>query len=121
MAEKLHLLRSTGSPIHWAFASGAGGAYNSEPGQQIWGTLGMLRTMATAIRSRTDYAILALAIFTACHSLRVAETASICRPDVSQPSWVGFYDRNTKRLWIPVGLGLWAERWRQALLACGII
>ena len=42
MAEKLQLLRPMVAPIHWAIAAGARRAYNSEPGQQVWGTLGML-------------------------------------------------------------------------------
>ena len=121
MAEKLQLLRPTVGPIHWAIAADAGRAYNSEPGQQVWGTLGMLRAMATAVRTDTDLAVLALAVFSACHGLRVGEVASIRRADVSQPGWVSFYDRKTKRRWIPARLGTWAERWRQALLACGIV
>ena len=73
MAEKLQLLRPTVGPIHWAIAAGAGRAYNSEPGQQVWGTLGMLRAMATAVRTDTDLAVLALAVFSACHGLRSLE------------------------------------------------
>ena len=42
MAEKLQLLQPTVGPIHWAIAAGAGRAYNSELGQQVWGTVGML-------------------------------------------------------------------------------
>ena len=87
MAKKLQLLRPTVCPIHRAIAAGAGLAYNSEPRQQVWGTLGMLRTMATAVRSETDFAVLALAVFSACHGLRVGEAASIRRTDVSQPGW----------------------------------
>ena len=85
MAEKLQLLRPTVGPIHWAIVAGAGRAYNSEPGQQVWGTLGMLRAMATAVRTDTDLAVLALAVFCACHGLRVGEAANIRRADVSQP------------------------------------
>ena len=59
--------------------------------------------------------------FSACHGLRVGEAASIRRADVSQPGWVSFYDRKTKRRWIRARLGTWAERWRQALLACAIV
>ena len=121
MAEKLQLLRPTVGPIHWAIAAGAGRANNSEPGQQVWGTLGMLRAIATAVRTETDLAVLALAVFSACHGLRVGEAASIRRVDVSQPGWVSFYARKTKRRWIPARLGTWAERWRQALLACGVV
>ena len=86
MAEKLQLLQPTVWPIHCAIAAGAIGAYNSEPGQQVWGTVGMLRTMATAVRSETNLAVLALAVFSVCHGLRVEEAASIHRADVSQPS-----------------------------------
>ena len=121
MAEKLQLQRPTVGPVHWAIAAGVGRAYNSEPGQQVWGTLSMLRAMATAVRTDTDLAVLALAVFSACHGLRVGEAASIRKADVSQPGWVSFYDRKTKRRWIPARLGTWAERWRQALLACGIV
>ena len=85
--------------IHWAIAAGARRAYNLEPGQQIWGTLGMLCTMATAVRSETDFAILALAIFNACHGLWVGEDASIRSADISLPGWASFYDRKTKRRW----------------------
>ena len=121
MAKKLQLLRPTGGRIHRAIAARAGRAYNSEPGQQVWGTLGMLRAMATAVRTDTDLAVLALAVFRPCHGLRVGEAASIRKADVSQPGWVSFYDRKTKRHWIPARPGTWAERWRQALLACGIV
>ena len=81
----------------------------------------MLRTMATAVRSETDFANLTLAIFSFCHGLRVGEAASVHRVDISQPGWISFYDCKTKRRWIPARLGVWAERWRQALLACGIV
>ena len=121
MAEKLQLLRPTVGPIHSAMAAGAGRAYNSEPGQQVWGTLGMLRAMATAVRTDTDLAVLALAVFGACHGLRVEEAAGIRRADISQPGWVSFYDRKTKRRWIPARLATWAERWRQALLSCNVV
>ena len=70
-------------PIQWAMAAGAGRVYNSEPRQQVWGTLGMHRTMATAVRSETDFAVLTLAIFTVCHDLRVREAASIRKVDIS--------------------------------------
>ena len=121
MARKLQLLRPTVCPIHCAIAAGAGWAYNSEACHQVWGTLGMLRTMATAIRSVTYFAVLALAVFSVCHGLRVGEAASMRRADVSQPSWIGFYCSKSERRWIPARLGVWAKQWRQALLACGIV
>ena len=85
MAEKLQLLRPTVCPIQWAIGTGVGRAYNSEPGQQVWGTLGMLQTMAAAVRSETDFAILTLAVFGVCHGLRVGEAATISRVNISQP------------------------------------
>ena len=77
--------------------------------------------MATAVQTDTDVAVLALAVFSACHGLRVGEAASVRRADVGQPGWVSRYDRKTKRRWIPARLVTWVERWRQALLACGIV
>ena len=47
-------------PVHWAITARAGRAYNSEPGRRVWGTLGMLRAMATAVRTEMDLAVLAL-------------------------------------------------------------
>ena len=87
MAEKLQLLRPTVYPIHRAIAAGAGRAYNSEPGQQVWGTLGMLRIMATVVRSKLDLAILALAVFSVCHGLRVGEAGGIRK--AGQPTRLG--------------------------------
>ena len=95
MAKKLQFLRpgralSTG-------LSQLGRVYNSEPSQHVWGTLGRLRAMPTALRTETDVAVLALAVFSACHSLRVGEA----RAAISHPGWISFYDRKTKRRWIP--------------------
>ena len=83
IAEKLQLLRPTVYTIHWAVAAGDGQAYNSEPGQQVCGTLGMLRTMAAAVRTEADLAVLALAILSACHGPRVGEATSVRRTDIS--------------------------------------
>ena len=80
MAKKLQLLRPTVGPIHWAIAAGAGRAYNCEPGQQVWGTLGMLRAMATAVRTDTDLAVLALTSsvpVTVCGSERLPVSAGL--------------------------------------------
>ena len=80
MAEKLQLLRPTVGPIHWAIAARAGRAYNSEPGQQVWGTLGMPQAMATAVRTDTDLAVLALAVpvpVTVCGSERLLASAGL--------------------------------------------
>ena len=121
MAQKLQLVRPTVCPIHWAVAAGAGRSYNSEPSQHVWGTLGMLCTMAMAVRSETDFAVLALAIFSGCHSLRVGEAASMCKTDVKQLGWITFYDRKTKRRWIWARLGICAERCRQAMQACRVV
>ena len=121
IAEKLQMLRPTICPIHQAIAAGDGRSYNSKPGQQVWGTLGMLHAMATAVRTETDLAVLALVVLSACHGLRAGEAASVCTTDVSQPGWISFYDRKTKRRWIPARLGPWTERRRQALLACGVV
>ena len=43
----------------------------------------MLRTMATAVRSETDFAVLTLAIFSVCHGLWAGEAASIRKVDIS--------------------------------------
>ena len=97
MAEKLLLPRPTVCPILWAITAGAGGVYNFEPPQLVWGTLGMLGTMATAVRSKTDFAVLALTVFTVCHSLQVGDAAGIDTRDVSERGWITFYDHKTKR------------------------
>ena len=109
MADKLLLLRPTLCPIHWAIAARAGWAYNSELGQQVWGTPGMLRTIIAAALSETDFAVLTLAVFSVCHGLRVGDSqaASIRTSDISQPGWISFYDRQTKRRWILARLGVW--------------
>ena len=62
MAENLQFLRPTVCPIHWALTAGAGRAYHSERGEQVWGTLGMLRATATAVRTQTDLPVLALCL-----------------------------------------------------------
>ena len=121
MAKKLQLPRPTVCPIHWAIAAGAGRASNSERGQQVCGTPGKLRTMAMAVRTKTDLAVLALAVIMAYQGLRVWEAATIRTTDVSHAEWISFYDRKTKRQPIPARLGTWAERWRHALLACGAV
>ena len=104
--------------MDWAIAARAAKAYGTKPGQQLWGPFTMLRTMSAAVRSKTDFAMLALAVFNVCHCLRVGEAASIHKANISALGWLGFYDTKTKRQWVPARLGAWGERWRQALLAC---
>ena len=77
--------------------------------------------MGEAVRPETDVGVLAPAVFNVCHGPRVGDAASIRRANVSQLGWISFYDRKTKRRWIPARLGVWAERWRQALLLCGMV
>ena len=43
----------------------------------------MLQTMAAAVRSKTDFAIFTLAVFSVCHKLRVGEAPSIRKVDIS--------------------------------------
>ena len=107
--------------MHWAIVAGDGPAYNSELGQQVWGTLGMLRTMTTAVHSETDFAVPALAFLSARCGLQVGEVGSIRRSDVKQPRWINLYDCKTKRRWMPAKLGTYAQRWRQAPLACRVL
>ena len=97
-------------PIHWAIAAGAGQAYDIEPKQQLWGTLGMLRTMLAMVRPVIDFTNLALTVFSVCHCLRVGEAAHIRKVDIRAPGWLSFYYRKTKRQWIPARLGAWGER-----------
>ena len=61
--------------------------------------------MATAVRTENDVAVLALAVFSARHGLRVGEAASIRRTDVSQLGWISFYDLIIQRRSIPARLG----------------
>ena len=104
MAEKLQLLRPTVGPMDWAIAARAAKAYGTNRGNSC-GSFTMLRTMSAAVRSETDFAMLALAVFNVCHCLRVGEATSIHRADISALGWLGFYDTKTKQRWVPARLG----------------
>ena len=67
-------MQPTVGPVHWAIAAGARWAYDTEPRQQLC-TLGVLRTMSSAVRSNTNFAVVALALLSVCHCLRVGEAA----------------------------------------------
>ena len=83
----VHLLRPMVGPILSDIVAGAGKAYDTEPGQQLWGSFTMLCTMSAAVRSETDYAVLALVVFSACHCLWVGEAAGIHRANINPPRW----------------------------------
>ena len=85
MTEKPSLLRPTVSPVYWVIAAGAGRAYDKEPSQQLCRSFFVvLCTMSAAVRSETNFAVLALAVFSVCHGLHVRKAANIRMADINK-------------------------------------